>query len=158
MHRANKRVKAALAALGIECEIVLLEKDTRTSVAAALALNCSISQIAKSLIFKAQSGQPVLAVTSGSNRVCLDSLGGIIGEPVGKADADFVREKSGFAIGGVAPAGFVLPIRTLYDRSLFQFETVWAAGGTPNSLFAIRQADLYRLADGQIYDFAKPSG
>ncbi len=158
MHSANKRVKAALQALGIECEIILLDKDTRTSAAAALAVNCSISQIAKSLIFRTQSGEPALAVTSGGNRVCLDLLGGIIGEPVSKADADFVREKTGFVIGGVAPVGFVAPVRTLYDRSLFQFETVWAAGGTPNSLFAISQADLYRLADGQIYDFAESSG
>ena len=155
MNAENERVKSALNELGIECDITLLNHETRTSREAAETLNCSVSQIAKSLIFKAQSGQAVLAVTSGSNRVRLDLLAEIIGEPVGKANANFVRKSTGFVIGGVAPAGIISPIRTLFDRSLFLYETVWAAAGTANSLFPIDRPDLYKLADGQIFEFTE---
>lgn len=153
---ANQRVINALSAMNIECELQILNHETRTSRAAAETLGCSVSQIAKSLIFSTKSKRPVLAITSGSNRVVLSLLSDIIGEKVGKADADFVREMTGFAIGGVAPVGLANPIETVFDRDLFGHETVWAAAGTANSLFPISSEDLRRLAGDRIRDFTAP--
>ena len=150
---ANKRVIQALHAMDIECDIQLLAHETRTSAEAAETLGCSVSQIAKSLIFSTESNRPVLAITSGSNRVALSLLSGIIGEKVGKADAAFVRDATGFAIGGVAPVGLANSIETVFDRDLFQHATVWAAAGTANSLFPISNHDLRRLAGERIHDF-----
>ncbi len=143
---ANQRVIDALHSMNIQCEVRILDHDTRTSAAAAQSLGCSVSQIAKSLIFKTQSNRPVLAITSGSNRVKLAVLSEYFGEQIGKADAEFVRTSTGFAIGGVAPVGLINPIDTVFDPDLFLHETVWAAAGTPNSLFPIDSADLPRLA------------
>lgn len=150
---ANKRVIQALQAMNIECDIQLLAHETRTSAEAAETLGCSVSQIAKSLIFSTESNRPVLAITSGSNRVALSLLSGIIGEKVGKADAAFVRDATGFAIGGVAPVGLANSIETVFDRDLFRHATVWAAAGTANSLFPISNQDLRRLAGERIHDF-----
>ena len=156
MNAANERVISVLNELNIECDITLLDHETRTSTQAANTLNCSVSQIAKSMIFKSGSGQAVLAVTSGSNRVRLDLLAEIIGQSIGKADAEFVRAETGFVIGGVAPVGMIKCIETVFDRFLFQYEIVWAAAGTPNSLFPIKRSNLYKLADGRIFDFTEP--
>ncbi len=156
MNPANQKVADALDALGIACNIQFLDHETRTSVQAAEALNCAVAQIAKSLIFKTQSDHPVLAVTSGANRVQLELLSEIIGQPVGKADAAFVRDATGFVIGGVAPVAMPQEVHTVFDRSLFDHQTVWAAAGTPNSLFAIVTDDLYKLAQNRIYDFTEP--
>ncbi len=153
---ANQRVIDALSALNIDCHIQLLDHETRTSAAAAETLGCSVSQIAKSLIFATESNRPILAITSGSNRVALSRLSEIAGEKVGKADADFVREVTGFAIGGVAPVGLASAIETVFDRDLFQHSTVWAAAGTANSLFPISSQDLQRLAGDRIFDFTDP--
>lgn len=153
---ANQRVVAALSALQIECDIRILDHETRTSVEAADTLGCQVGQIAKSLIFKSESGRAILAITSGSNRVDLRQLSEVIGEKVGKANADFVRESTGFVIGGVAPVGLASSVHTVFDRSLFEHDTVWAAGGTANSLFPITNADLRRLADDRIYAFTVP--
>ncbi len=153
---ANQRVVDALDARSIHCEIQILDQETRTAAAAAETLGCTSSQIAKSLIFATETHQPVLAVTSGSNRVVLSQLAAIIGQQVGKADADFVRKMTGFVIGGVAPVGLATDIETVFDRDLFQHETVWAAAGTPNSLFAISNKDLLRLAGDRIFNFTRP--
>ena len=155
-NQSNLRVIDAMKDLGIECEVKLLDHQTRTSAEAARALGCSIGQIAKSLIFKTASERAILAVTSGSNRVVLDKLAQIVGESVGKADADFVRSQTGFVIGAVAPVGLANPIETVFDRDLMEHATVWAAGGTANSLFEISNADLRRLATGRLFDFAEP--
>lgn len=153
---ANLRVIEALRSLNIECNVQLLEHETRTSAQAAATLGCSVSQIAKSLVFATEANRPVLAITSGSNRVALDLLSDIIGEKVGKADAAFVRNATGFAIGGVAPVGLASPIETVFDSDLFQHDTVWAAAGTANSLFPISRHDLRRLAGERIFEFAAP--
>ena len=155
MNSANIRVTTALQALNIPCEIRFLERETRTSAQAAEVLGCSIAQIAKSLIFSAD-GEAVLAVTSGANRVRTDALAELIGKPIGKADADFVRRKTGFVIGGVAPVGLAHPVETVFDRDLFEHDEVWAAAGTANTLFPIARDDLHKLADGRIYDFTAP--
>ena len=154
LRSANNRVIDALSALDIKCNLKLLDHETRTSQAAAQSLGCSVGQIAKSLIFSTVSGRAVLAVTSGSNRVVLSAVSDLVGEKIAKADADFVRQKTGFAIGGVAPVGMTTPIETVFDRDLFQHDIVWAAGGTANSLFAICNKDLRKLAGDRIFDFA----
>ncbi len=156
MNPANVRVKTALAEMSIQCEITYLEHDTRTSAQAAETLGCSIAQIAKSLIFTAGDVEAVLAVTSGGNRVRTDLLAGIVGQSIGKANANFVRQTTGFVIGGVAPVGIANPIQTVFDRDLFVHEVVWAAAGTPNTLFPISKSDLYTLAGDRIYDFTEP--
>ncbi len=156
MKPANERVVSAMNKFGIECDVMIFDRDTRTSYAAAEALGCSVSQIAKSLIFMTESQRAVLAITSGSNRVQLTKLAAIIGEKILKADAEFVRSVTGFAIGGVAPVGHANAITTLFDQDLFQYPVVWAAAGTPDSIFSISQENLYRLADGRIHDFAVP--
>ena len=156
MNPANVRVKSALAEKSIPCEITYLEHDTRTSAQAAETLGCSISQIAKSLIFATGDGGAVLAVTSGGNRVRTDLLAAVIGKSIGKANADFVRQKTGFVIGGVAPVGIAGPIQTVFDQDLFAHEVVWAAAGTPNTLFPISISDLYTLAGDRIYNFTEP--
>ena len=142
--------------MNIACDIRILDHETRTSQAAAIALGCRVSQIAKSLIFKTQSNRPVLAITSGSNRVALDRLSAIVGEKVGKANADDVKDATGFVIGGVAPVGLAKPVDTVFDRDLFDHDVVWAAAGTANSLFPISKEDLKIIADERIFDFAVP--
>ena len=156
MNPANIRVINALEALNIPCDITFLQHDTRTSAQAAETLGCSISQIAKSLIFSTDDGEAVLAVTSGGNRVNTDLLSKLIGKQIGKANADFVRQKTGFVIGGVAPAGLATSVETVFDRDLFDYETIWAAAGTPNTLFPISRDDLYTLANNRIHDFTEP--
>ncbi len=152
---ANHRVVAALRELDIECDIRILDHETRTSAEAAETLGCQVAQIAKSLIFKAKSERAILAITSGSNRVVLSTLAKVVGEKVGKADADFVRQTTGFAIGGVAPVGLASVVETVFDEDLFLHETVWAAAGTANSLFPINNADLRRLAADRIFAFGE---
>ncbi len=156
MKPANLRVHAASAKNKIPCKIQILDHETRTSAQAAATLGCSQSQIAKSILFKSASGRPILAVTSGSNRVRLDRLSEYIGEKIGKADASFVRASTGFSIGGVAPIGLPEDVETVFDYDLFEHDNVWAAAGTPNTLFSIQRADLHKLAGDRIYKFAEP--
>lgn len=156
MKTANLRVHAALAKMNIPCEIQNLDHETRTSAQAAAALGCSQSRIAKSIVFKSSSGRPILAVTSGCNRVRLDRLSEIIGEKIGRADANFVRASTGFSIGGVAPTGLPDDVETVFDIDLFEHGRVWAAAGTPNTLFSIQRDDLRRIAADRVYRFAEP--
>lgn len=148
---AAQRVQAALQALGLDCQVVELPASTRTAPEAATAVGCSVGQIVKSLIFHGkESGRAVLALVSGANRVNEAALAGLLGEPVGKADADFVREQTGFAIGGVPPLGHLHPILTFIDEDLLQYEEIWAAAGTPNAVFRLHSADLPRMTGGQV--------
>jgi prolyl-tRNA editing enzyme YbaK/EbsC (Cys-tRNA(Pro) deacylase) len=125
--------------------------STRTAAEAAVAVGCDVAQIVKSLIFRAvHSDRPILVIASGANRVNENAVGGLIGEPLGKANADFVREHTGFAIGGVPPVGHVSPIETLIDEDLLQHAEIWAAAGTPNTLFRLSPADLVRLTGGRV--------
>ena len=130
------RVRAALDAAGVATEIVALTDAARTAQAAADALGCAVGQIANSLVFRLeQSGQPLLVMASGANRVDTARLGTLAGDRAGKADAGFVRAATGFAIGGVAPVGHPERLRTFVDRSLLRFDEIWAAGGHPHTVF-----------------------
>lgn len=148
---STQRVQEALAALGIECRVVELPTSTRTAQEAANAVNCALGQIVKSLVFRgAQSDKPILVVASGSNRVNEARLGELVGEPISRADPVFVRTHTGFAIGGVAPLGHPAPIETYIDADLLQYGTVWAAAGTPNSVFEFSPVELQRMTSGRI--------
>ena len=144
------------AVLGEGFEVLEFETSTRTAADAAAAIGCSVGQIAKSLIFRAvDSGRPVLAIASGSVRVDEKRLSELLGEKIGRADAEFVREQTGFAIGGVPPVGHRRASVIFIDETLLGFETIWAAGGTPNSVFRLRPDDLVRLTGGTIASIAK---
>ncbi len=139
-------VQAALAA---DYEVLEFDASTGTAAEAAAAIGCAVAQIAKSLIFRAEpSGCAVLVIASDANRVDERKVGKLVGEKIVRADADFVREKTGFAIGGVPPVGHAEPLLTVVDSSLGAFEAIWAAAGTPNSVFPLTPADLLRLTGG----------
>ena len=148
-----RRVQEALAAQGFAFEVREFPDSTRTSAEAAAAIGCSVAQIAKSLVFRgAQSGKAVLIVASGANRVDPAKAEALLGEAIKRADADFVREATGFAIGGVPPLGHDRPLATLIDEDLLTFEEIWAAAGTPNAVFRLSPKDLSDLTGGRIGD------
>jgi prolyl-tRNA editing enzyme YbaK/EbsC (Cys-tRNA(Pro) deacylase) len=145
------RVRTALSELGLETEIKEFSASTRTSADAAAAIGCSVAQIAKSLVFRAKpSGRAILVMASGANRVDEKKLAAALGETIGKADADFVRAETGFAIGGVSPVGHGIKLKTFIDEDLMGFSEIWAAAGSPNSVFRLTPQDLLRVTGGQI--------
>ncbi len=149
-----QRVQDALAAAGVAARIVEYDVPARTSAEAAAVLGCTVGQIAKSLVFRAASGAPVLVIASGAQRVDEAKIGALAGEAIGKADAAFVRAVTGYAIGGIPPLAHPTPLRTFIDRNLLRYETVYAAGGTPHAMFPITPADLVRVAGGSVADTA----
>jgi prolyl-tRNA editing enzyme YbaK/EbsC (Cys-tRNA(Pro) deacylase) len=129
--------------------------STRTAQEAAQAVDCEEGQIVKSLVFKTKrSRRPILVVASGQNRVNEKKLEQLLGEPLGKADADFVRECTGFAIGGVPPVGHVQAIETFVDQDLLAYDSIWAAAGTPRSVFCLTPADLVKMTAGKVIDIS----
>lgn len=147
------------AVLGEGFDVLEFETSTRTAADAAAAIGCAVGQIAKSLIFRAlESGRPVLAIASGSVRVDESQLSQLLGEDIGRADAAFVREQTGFAIGGVPPIGHDNQPVIFIDDTLLGFETIWAAGGTPNAVFRLRPDDLLRLTGGTVAAIAEQDG
>jgi prolyl-tRNA editing enzyme YbaK/EbsC (Cys-tRNA(Pro) deacylase) len=139
-----------LADGGWSHDIVILPDSTRTAKEAAAAVGCDVAQIVKSLVFRGTtSGKPVLVIASGANRVDESAVGTLVGEPIGKADADFVRANTGFAIGGVAPIGHAVAPVTLVDEDLLAFASIWAAAGTPNAVFCLTPDELLEMTGGQ---------
>jgi prolyl-tRNA editing enzyme YbaK/EbsC (Cys-tRNA(Pro) deacylase) len=148
--RSARRVQAALHELGLDAEVVELADSTRTAPEAAAAVGCELGAIVKSLVFRgARSGEPVLVLVSGDRRADEARLGEALGEGVERADADWVREVTGYAIGGVPPIGHPAPVRTLIEDGLMRFETVWAAAGTPRTVFPIAPGELARVTSAQ---------
>jgi len=131
-----ERVRAAAAALGLAIEVKLVPASTRSAQEAAQVVGVAVGRIVKSLVFKGkQTGAAYLILVSGSNRVNEGALEPLLVEAVERPDAAFVREATGYAIGGIPPIGLPRPVRTLMDRDLLQYETVWAAAGTPHAVF-----------------------
>lgn len=147
-----RKVQAALDAAGVRTAVVEHEVPARTSAQAAEVLGCTVGQIAKSLVFRGASGRAVLVVASGANRVDEAKVAALVGEPIGKADGAFVREATGYAIGGIPPLGHAQPLVPLIDADLLAFDVVHAAGGTPNAMFPIQPADLVAACGGQVAD------
>jgi prolyl-tRNA editing enzyme YbaK/EbsC (Cys-tRNA(Pro) deacylase) len=150
-----QRVQDTLAALGLAAQVIELATAARTSQQAADALGVQVGQIAKSLIFRAvQSGRAVLVIAAGDRRVDEAKIAAQLGESITRAEPEFVRVHSGFAIGGVAPVAHAQRIVTFVDRSLRRFDVVWAAGGTPHCVFPIRPDDLARASHAIELDIA----
>jgi Cys-tRNA(Pro) deacylase len=146
-----QKVQDILNKQGFSCEVVELPDSTRTAVEAAQAVGCQVEQIVKSLIFKGkQSGKPILVVASGSNRVNEKRLGELAGEKIEKSNADFVRQHTGFVVGGVPPLGHVERIQTFIDEDLLQYVEIWAAAGTPHAVFRLTPNDLRTMTGGEV--------
>ncbi|MCZ8376929.1 MAG: YbaK/EbsC family protein [Beijerinckiaceae bacterium] len=143
------------AVLGPDYAVLEFEASTRTAADAAAAVGCTVAQIAKSLVFRAASGGAVLVVASGPNRVSEAKVAALLGESIGRADAGFVREVTGFAIGGIPPVGHATPLVTLLDETLGRHAEIWAAAGTPNAVFRLTFDDLVRLTGGRVADIAE---
>jgi prolyl-tRNA editing enzyme YbaK/EbsC (Cys-tRNA(Pro) deacylase) len=146
-HPNVDRVVRALAAAGLDVEVVEIAEGAPTAAAAAAGLGVDIGRIANSLVFTAD-GEPLLVMTSGANRVDTAAVGARLGKTVKRADPETVRRATGFPIGGVAPVGFPAPVRVLVDEDLLAYDTVWAAAGTPHTVFETTPADLVRVTGG----------
>jgi prolyl-tRNA editing enzyme YbaK/EbsC (Cys-tRNA(Pro) deacylase) len=151
-----QRVVGALRVAGVDSRIVELPGAAHTANLAAQFLECELGQIANSLVFRgAQSDEAILVMSSGAKRVDIAKLAAVVGEPIAKADAEFVRLKTGFAIGGVAPVGHTGPVRAFVERSLSAYPRIWAAAGHPNTVFPLGYAELVRITGGLEADLAQ---
>jgi prolyl-tRNA editing enzyme YbaK/EbsC (Cys-tRNA(Pro) deacylase) len=148
-----RRVQDALAALGLPFEVVEFPQSTRTAAEAASAVGCEVGQIVKSLVFRGRdTGRFVLVLASGANRVDERKASPVLGEGIERATPEFVREKTGYAIGGVPPIGHSSQSVTLIDADLLAYEFIWAAAGTPNAVFRLTPHDLVSMSGGTVAD------
>ena len=146
-----QKVQDTIKNLGFSIEVVELEATTRTSAEAAQAVGCKVEQIAKSLVFQTGvSHRPILVIASGLNRVNEKKMGELISEPIGKADADFVRRHTGFAIGGVPPVGHLEKLEIFIDEDLLRYQEIWAAAGSPHAVFKLTPSDLVKMTGGRV--------
>jgi prolyl-tRNA editing enzyme YbaK/EbsC (Cys-tRNA(Pro) deacylase) len=146
-----QKVQDTLIAGGFTNQIIELPDSTRTSIEAAAAVGCAVAQIAKSLIFQGkESRRAILVIASGVNRVNEKRMAELIGEKLQKPDADFVRDQTGFVIGGVPPLGHTQPLITYIDEDLLQYAELWAAAGHPNAVFKLIPAELVRMTNGTV--------
>jgi Cys-tRNA(Pro) deacylase len=146
-----QKVQDLLKNRGFASRVVELSDSTRTAKEAAQAIGCEVEQIVKSLVFKGKhSHNPLLVVASGTNRVNEQQISKLVGEPIEKADANFVRQRTGFVVGGVPPLGHSEPLQTLIDEDLLQYKEIWAAAGTQHAVFQLTPADLQAMTGGQV--------
>ena len=150
----DRKAKKVQEVLGPDFTVLEFDQPTASAAQAAAAIGCSIAQIAKSLVFADAAGGPVLVIASGANRVDEAKVGQILGTPIHRADADFVKSVTGFSIGGVPPVGHSTRLSVLLDQTLKNFEEIWAAGGTPKSVFRLTPSQLLALTDGTYADLA----
>jgi len=156
MSKSLKRVKQHLAMMGLPIEILHVTVPTNTAQQAADVVGCTVDQIAKSVIFRGEnSGEAILFLTAGGNRVDSAKASALAGEPLGKADAALIREQTGFAIGGVSPFGHLKPIRAFLDPRLNAFDVIWAAAGTPHHMFEIAPQTLVEKTGAKVADFTE---
>jgi prolyl-tRNA editing enzyme YbaK/EbsC (Cys-tRNA(Pro) deacylase) len=151
LSESAQKVQDALNRHGVPCQVMELPGSTRTAQDAAQAIGCRVEQIAKSLVFRRKTtSRAVLVVASGVNRVNEKKLRDLLSEPAEKADAEFVREHTGFAIGGVPPGGHSKPLEIFIDEDLFKYEEIWAAAGTPHAVFKLTARDLLKITQGKV--------
>ena len=143
------------AALGPTFTVVEFDESTHTAQEAADAIGCQLAQIAKSIIFRSASGKPVLVIASGTNRVDEKKIRALLGEKIERASPDFVREMTGFEVGGVPPVGHATPCVVYLDEDLRNFPTLWAAGGTGNAVFEIGFDELVTRSGAVVADVAR---
>lgn len=148
---AAQRVETAARALGLDIRVHTMTQSTRTAEEAAAACGCAVGQIVKSLVFRGkETGKPYLLLVSGANRVNERAVAGLIGEGLQRPDAQYVRDVTGFAIGGIPPLGHASPLATYMDQDLLGYENVWAAAGTPECVFPVSPADLREKAGAKV--------
>lgn len=146
-----QKIQDLLIELGYEYTVIEHVESTRTAQEAADRAGCLLGQIVKSLIFKGKdSHKPILVLTSGVNRVDEKRITEYAGEHIVRADADFVRAVTGFAIGGVPPIGHTQTMETYLDEDFLQYATIWAAAGTPNAIFELKTEDLQTMTGGKV--------
>jgi Cys-tRNA(Pro) deacylase len=146
-----QKVQDCLGEKGFNLQVVEYPESTRTAQEAADRVGCDIGQIVKSLIFRGRStNQAILVLTSGANRVDEKLVSTYLGEKIQRADPEFVRDKTGYAIGGVPPVGHTNPLTTYLDEDLMAYQTIWAAAGTPNAVFELTPQELIKISEGQV--------
>lgn len=146
-----QKVQDALKALGFSHQVVESPHTTRSAAEAAQAIGCGVEQIAKSVVFRGMdTDRPILVIASGPNRVNQKGIADYCSESVEIANADFVRNRTGFVIGGVPPVGHPGPLETYIDEDLLQYEEIWAAAGTPNAVFRLSPEDLVKMTGGRV--------
>ena len=146
-----QKIQDLLNSLGYSYQVIEHAESTRTAQEAADRAGCELGQIVKSLIFMGkESKKPILVLTSGANRVDEKLISQYAGETISRADADFVRTTTGFAIGGVPPIGHVNKMETYLDEDFLQYQTIWAAAGTPNAIFELKTVDLQKMTGGEV--------
>lgn len=154
MSKSLKRVTVNAENLGLAIDIIELQVQTKTAAEAAVAMDCSVDQILKSIIFLGvESKQCILFMTAGENRVDTEKASVLVGEQLVRADAAIIRTQTGFAIGGVSPLGHISEIKKFMDVTLLTFDTIWAAAGTPRSMFSIDPQTLQYATDAIVADF-----
>ena len=148
-----RKVQETLRALGKNYIVTELPESTRTALEAAQAVGCEVGQIVKSIIFMASmTRKAVLVIASGVNRINETRISSLVEEPIVKADVDFVRNATGYAIGGVPPVGHSTSVVIFIDEDLMQYESVWAAAGTPHAVFSLNPLDLPEMTGGRVID------
>lgn len=152
LKKKSQTIQEVLVKKGLECKVVELSDSAKTAQDAAYAIGCDVAQIVKSLIFKTkETHKPVLILASGSNRVNEKIIEAYVGEKVTKADANFTRDITGFAIGGIPPIGHRQAIDYIFiDQDLLNFDSVWAAAGTPHAVFNLQSKHLVEMTAGKI--------
>ena len=146
-----QKIQTLISELGYSYNVIEHADSTRTAQEAAERAGCNLGQIVKSLIFRGKtSGKPIMVLTSGANRVDEKRIAEYAGEPINRADADFVRTVTGFAIGGVPPIGHAQKMETYLDEDFLQYQTVWAAAGTPNAIFELKTVDLQKMTGAKV--------
>ncbi len=146
-----QKVQDALSKLGFQLEILELPGTTRSAAEAAQTIGCRVEQIAKSLVFRGmETDSPFLVIASGSNRVSEKKLSKLVLEPIEKANADFVRSRTGFVIGGVPPVGHLEQLKTFGDGDLMTYQEIWAAAGNPNAVFKLTPVDLVAMTKASV--------
>ncbi len=153
---SSQRIQDILHHLGLDIEVMEFQEMTRTSQEAANTIGCEVGQIAKTLIFKGKtSSKPICVIASGKNRVDEKKIAEYVGEGIERSDADFVLQHTGFAIGGVPPLGFQLDMPPIIDEDLLAYSEIWAAAGTPNSVFRLTPNDLLKITNGRVANIRK---
>lgn len=148
--KENVKIQELLKDFGVESKVTTFDQSTKTSQQAADALGCEVAQIAKSMVFMNKDDRTaILIIASGANRVDKEILENVVGAPVKLADPEFVLEQTGYIVGGVAPIGHTIPPKIYIDKDLLEYEYVWAAAGTSNSVFKINTQELIRITSAE---------
>ena len=151
LNASVRKVEKALKAHGLECQVLNMKETTRSAQDAANSLGCRVEQIVKSLVFMTKkTKKPILVIASGANRVNTKKIRNLLSEPIKMADPDFVRAKTGFAVGGVPPLGHSNPLATFIDEDILKYPEIWAAAGTSNTMFKLSPDDLQKITEGQV--------